>query len=91
MTTRAAGQGAGGGAAAWGWRYRDTWAPLATAFAARHTVVVLDLRRTRRSTHPADGYDKHVQAGDVRAVLASLGSRQATVMGHDIGSMVAFA
>jgi len=54
-------------------------------------VVVLDLRRTRRSTHPADGYDKHVQAGDVRAVLASLGSRQATVMGHDIGSMVAFA
>ncbi len=69
----------------------DTWAPQATAFAARHTVVVLDLRRTRRSSHPADGYDKHVQAGDVRAVLASLGSRQATVMGHDIGSMVAFA
>ncbi|MFG6108294.1 alpha/beta fold hydrolase [Stenotrophomonas rhizophila] len=69
----------------------DTWAPLATAFAARHTVVVLDLRRTRRSSHPADGYDKHVQGGDVRALLASLGSRQATVMGHDIGSMVAFA
>lgn len=69
----------------------DRWAPRATAFAARHTVVVLDLRRTRRSSHPADGYDKHVQAGDVRAVLASLGSRQATVMGHDIGSMVAFA
>jgi pimeloyl-ACP methyl ester carboxylesterase len=54
-------------------------------------VVVLDLRRTRRSTHPADGYDKHVQGGDVRAVLASLGGRQATVMGHDIGSMVAIA
>lgn len=69
----------------------DTWAPRATALAARHTVVVLDLRRTRRSSHPADGYDKHVQGGDVRALLASLGSRQATVMGHDIGSMVAFA
>lgn len=69
----------------------DMWAPLAAALAARHTVVVPDLRGMGLSSHPAGGYDKRTQAGDVRAVLASLGIEQATVVGHDIGTMVAFA
>ncbi|MCF7751046.1 alpha/beta hydrolase [Bacillus subtilis subsp. subtilis] len=69
----------------------DMWAPLATALAARHTVVVPDLRGMGLSSHPAGGYDKHSQAGDVRAVLASLGIEKASVVGHDIGTMVAFA
>jgi pimeloyl-ACP methyl ester carboxylesterase len=69
----------------------DMWAPLAAALAARHTVVVPDLRGMGLSSHPTGGYDKRTQAGDVRAVLASLGIEQATVVGHDIGTMVAFA
>ncbi len=69
----------------------DMWAPLAARLAATHTVVVPDLRGMGRSSHPAGGYDKRTQAGDVRAVLEQLGIDHADVVGHDIGTMVAFA
>ena len=40
---------------------------------------------------PAGGYDKKTQAGDIRAVLDKLGIDHADVVGHDIGTMVAYA
>jgi pimeloyl-ACP methyl ester carboxylesterase len=43
------------------------------------------------SSIPDGGYDKKTQAGDVRGVLAALGIEHAVVIGHDIGTMVAFA
>lgn len=67
------------------------WAPLAARLAARHTVVVPDLRGLGLSSHPAGGYDKWSQAGDIRAVLDRLGIDRAAIVGHDIGTMVAFA
>ena len=67
------------------------WSPLAAKLAAKHTVVVPDLRGMGLSSHPEDGYDKWTQAGDIRAVLASLKIDRAAVVGHDIGTMVAFA
>lgn len=67
------------------------WSPLAAELAARHTVVVPDLRGMGLSSHPEGGYDKWTQAGDVRAVLSRLGIDRAAVVGHDIGTMVAFA
>jgi pimeloyl-ACP methyl ester carboxylesterase len=67
------------------------WSPLAARLAAHHTVVVPDLRGMGLSSHPAGGYDKWTQAGDVRAVLDKLGIDHAVVVGHDIGTMVAFA
>lgn len=67
------------------------WSPLAAKLAARHTVVVPDLRGMGLSSHPDGGYDKSTQAGDIRAVLARLGIDRAAVVGHDIGTMVAFA
>ena len=67
------------------------WSPLAARLAAKHTVVVPDLRGMGLSSHPAGGYDKWTQAGDVRTVLARLGIGRAAVVGHDIGTMVAFA
>lgn len=67
------------------------WSPLATRLATNHTVVVPDLRGMGLSSHPAGGYDKWTQAGDVRAVLDKLGIDHAVVVGHDIGTMVAFA
>ncbi|TDH58594.1 alpha/beta hydrolase [Dankookia rubra] len=69
----------------------DMWAPLAAELARDHRVVVPDLRGMGLSSRPEGGYDKWTQAGDIRAVLARLGIGRATVIGHDIGTMVAFA
>jgi pimeloyl-ACP methyl ester carboxylesterase len=65
--------------------------PLATDLAKDHTVVIPDLRGMGLSSIPDSGYDKKTQAGDIRAVLASLGIEHSVVIGHDIGTMVAFA
>jgi pimeloyl-ACP methyl ester carboxylesterase len=67
------------------------WAPLANDLASDHTVIIPDLRGLGLSSHPADGYDKKTQAGDVQAVLSQLGVDRAAVVGHDIGTMVAYA
>jgi pimeloyl-ACP methyl ester carboxylesterase len=69
----------------------DMWAPLAADLAKDHTVVVPDLRGLGLSSIPDSGYDKKTQAGDIRGVLAALGIDHAVVIGHDIGTMVAFA
>ncbi|TBR40422.1 MULTISPECIES: alpha/beta fold hydrolase [Dyella] len=69
----------------------DMWAPLATELARHHTVIVPDLRGMGLSSHPESGYDKRTQAADVRAVLTKLGIDRAVVVGHDIGTMVAYA
>lgn len=69
----------------------DMWAPLAADLARDHTVVVPDLRGMGLSSIPDSGYEKKTQAGDIRALLASLGIEHSVVIGHDIGTMVAFA
>ena len=69
----------------------DMWAPLAADLARNHTVVVPDLRGMGLSSHPEDGYDKRTQAADIRGVLSKLGIDHAAVVGHDIGTMVAYA
>ena len=67
------------------------WSPLAAKLATNHKVIVPDLRGMGLSSHPAGGYDKWNQAADIRAVLTQLGVDHAAVVGHDIGTMVAFA
>ncbi|MFA9215961.1 MAG: alpha/beta fold hydrolase [Sphingomonadaceae bacterium] len=67
------------------------WAPMAAQLATRHTVIVPDLRGMGLSAHPAGGYDKWNQAADLRSILSQLGIDQAAIVGHDIGTMVAFA
>lgn len=69
----------------------DMWTPLAIELAKTHKVVIPDLRGMGHSSHPAGGYDKKSQAGDIRTVLASLGVDRVSVVGHDIGTMVAYA
>src|SRR5882762_1722490 len=69
----------------------DMWAPLAANLARDHTVVVPDLRGMGLSSRPAGGYDKRTQAADIRSVLTTLGIDRAAVVGHDIGTMVAYA
>lgn len=69
----------------------DMWAPLAADLARDHQVVVPDLRGMGLSSQPAGGYDKRTQAADIRAVLTKLGLDRAVIVGHDIGTMVAYA
>jgi pimeloyl-ACP methyl ester carboxylesterase len=69
----------------------DMWAPLAADLARDHVVVVPDLRGMGLSSHPEGGYDKRTQAADIRSVLTQLGLDRAAIVGHDIGTMVAYA
>ena len=69
----------------------DMWEPLAANLARDHTVVVPDLRGLGLSSHPEAGYEKLNQAADVRGVLTQLGIDHAVIVGHDIGTMVAYA
>jgi len=69
----------------------DMWDKLGAELARDHTVVVPDLRGMGLSARPESGYDKWTQAADMRGVLQTLGIEKAVVVGHDIGTMVAYA
>jgi pimeloyl-ACP methyl ester carboxylesterase len=69
----------------------DMWAPLAAALCGERAIVVPDLRGMGLSSHPADGYDKKTQAGDIVSVMDALGIERADVVSHDIGIMVSYA
>ncbi|WP_258130029.1 alpha/beta fold hydrolase [Achromobacter anxifer] len=69
----------------------DMWAPLAKELAKSHLVIVPDLRGMGISSKPASGYDKKSQAADIRAVVTALKQDKTAVVGHDIGTMVAYA
>lgn len=67
------------------------WLPLMPLLAQHHTVIVPDLRGAGGSAKPAAGYEKQNMAVDIHALTASLGFPRVTVVGHDIGMMVAYA
>jgi pimeloyl-ACP methyl ester carboxylesterase len=69
----------------------DMWTPLAVALAKNHRVVVPDLRGMGLSSKPEGGYEKKIQAADIRALLDKLGIDKSAIVGHDIGTMVAYA
>jgi len=69
----------------------DMWAKLAADLVRDHTVVVPDLRGMGLSAKPDGGYDKWNQAADMDGVLQALGIQKVLVVGHDIGTMVAYA
>jgi pimeloyl-ACP methyl ester carboxylesterase len=67
------------------------WRPLILELAKTHTVVAPDLRGFGSSAKPTSGYTKKVMAQDIHALATTLGLRRASVVGHDIGLMVAYA
>jgi pimeloyl-ACP methyl ester carboxylesterase len=69
----------------------DMWAKLGADLARDHTVVLPDLRGMGLSGKPDGGFDKWNQAADMRGVLQALNIDKAVVVGHDIGTMVAYA
>jgi pimeloyl-ACP methyl ester carboxylesterase len=67
------------------------WRPLMVQLARSRTVIAPDLRGFGSSSKPATGYEKKTMAQDVHALATSLGYRRASIAGHDIGLMVAYA
>lgn len=67
------------------------WNPLMPLLAKSHTVIVPDLRGAGGSAKPEGGYDKKNMAVDIHALVKSLGIQSASIVGHDIGLMVAYA
>ncbi|MGL4176359.1 MAG: alpha/beta fold hydrolase [Dermatophilaceae bacterium] len=68
------------------------WRKVLPALAEHYTVVAPELRGAGRSDAPRDGYDKKTLAADVHGLLTRLGlDRDVRVVGHDIGTMVAYA
>jgi pimeloyl-ACP methyl ester carboxylesterase len=69
----------------------DMWIPMAADLMRDRTVVVPDLRGLGLSAKPSTGFDKNTQSDDIAGVLDALQIKQAQVVAHDIGNMVAFA
>src|SRR5471030_565270 len=69
----------------------DMWGETATALAAKHTLIVPDLRGMGLSSQPAGGYDKKTQATDIARLLDALNIETAALVTHDIGNMVGYA
>ena len=67
------------------------WRPIMPLLAERHTVIVPDLRGAGGSSKPESGYDKKNMAVDIHELTASLGFDRVSIVGHDIGLMVAYA
>ncbi|MFC0431815.1 alpha/beta fold hydrolase [Kutzneria buriramensis] len=69
-----------------------SWRKVMPALAERYTVIAPDLRGSGGSDAPESGYDKATLAEDVHQLLVALGlDEQVNVVGHDIGTMVAYA
>jgi pimeloyl-ACP methyl ester carboxylesterase len=69
----------------------EMWRPIIPLLARRHTVLVPDLRGAGASAKPESGYTKKNMAVDIHELTSSLRFERVSVVGHDIGLMVAYA
>jgi len=67
------------------------WRPVMPVLAQKHTVIVPDLRGAGDSGKPEGGYDKKNMAVDIHELTRTLGFDHVSIVGHDIGLMVAYA
>ena len=69
-----------------------TWRHQMEALADSYQVVALDMRGYNRSDKPkgVEQYDVRLLVDDVAAVIKHVGGKQATIVGHDWGGMVAW-
>ena len=69
----------------WTWR-----AQLTALAAAGFRAVAPDLRGYGASDKPPRGYDRPTLSADVAALVRALGEREAVVVGHDWGGLLAW-
>jgi pimeloyl-ACP methyl ester carboxylesterase len=63
--------------------------PIAAELARHYRVLIVDIRGMGSSDKPTHGYDKKTMAQDIYELLRHLGIAKASLLGHDIGGMVA--
>jgi pimeloyl-ACP methyl ester carboxylesterase len=69
----------------WSWRHQ-----LPALAAAGRRAVAVDLRGYGDSDKPPRGYDLWTLSGDVAGLVRALGERQADLVGHDWGAILAW-
>jgi len=67
------------------------WLPLMSDLQRTHELVAVDLRGAGESSVPKSGYTKAQMAVDIHELVKSLGFPSVSIVGHDIGLMVAYA
>ncbi|MBO2011037.1 alpha/beta hydrolase [Siccationidurans soli] len=63
--------------------------PIAAQLSEHYRVIIVDIRGMGSSDKPESGYDKKTMAQDIYALMQHLGLSKASLLGHDIGGMVA--
>lgn len=67
------------------------WRKVMPLLAQHYRVVAVDLRGMGDSDKPETGYDACTAARDVRELVSQLGENRFFLVGHDVGSWVAYA
>lgn len=70
---------------------KHMWRPVIARLSSRYRVIAPDLPGIGDSDIPTRGFDMSTTAGRIHALSRSLGAHHASVVGHDIGLMVAYA
>jgi len=67
------------------------WRHVMPALAKNYTVIVPDLRGLGDSSKPPTGYDGNTAAEDIHQLVGKLGFKTIFLVGHDIGTQVAYS
>ena len=67
------------------------WHLVMPALAKNHTVIAPDLRGLGESSKPLTGYDGKTVAQDIHQLVTQLGFKTIFLVGHDIGTQVAYS
>lgn len=65
--------------------------PVAMQLAKEYRVIIVDVRGMGTSEKPESGYDKKTMATDIQQLVMHLGFEKVSLMGHDIGGMIAMS
>jgi pimeloyl-ACP methyl ester carboxylesterase len=67
------------------------WHKVMPALAKNYTVIAPDLRGLGDSSKPTTGYDGKMVAEDIHQMVGKLGFKTIFLVGHDIGTQVAYS
>ena len=67
------------------------WHNIMPALAKNYTVIAPDLRGLGDSSKPPTGYDGKTTAEDIHQLVGKLGFKTIFLVGHDIGTQVAYS
>ena len=67
------------------------WRHVMPALAKNYTIIVPDLRGLGDSSKPTTGYDGKTVAEDIHQLVTQLGFKTIFLVGHDIGTQIAYS